>query len=253
MIAMGLLMKKRISQIVYIAGVVLCAMLITGCGHSRTIVRSAFKVFWASSSEYLIEVRHLPVKDWPKLQKFTELSDLSISGNYDPKSLDMCLQALSRLNLPQLRIIRLECGPTDDGLLALTNLSSIVGLDLFGKYITDSGVSKVSANLPLLSTISFSQCTSITMAGFLSLTNAITLREVLLDVEKLSQQEVERFIREVGQVTYWGIDRPSWDLSLPPLKQLQDQKGLTIVIHYDKYGRGIDKVIKNGYELPADR
>lgn len=236
-----------------IVGVALCAMLIAGCGHSRAIVSSVFGVFWVSSSEYLIEVRHLPLKDWPKLQKFTELSDLSISENLDPKSLDKCLQTLSQLKLPRLRALRLECSPTDDGLLALTNLSSIVCLDLYGKHITDSGVRKVSANLPLLRSISFNQCTSITINGFLSLTNAIMLRDVLLNVEKLNQQEVERVIREVSQVTYWGIDRPSWGLALQPLKQLKDEKDLTIVIHYDKYGWGIDEVIKSGYEHPTDR
>lgn len=250
---LDLKMKNMTCEIMRVAAIASCVILISGCGHSRAHIHSERDISWAASSEYLIEVHDLPLKDWPKLQKFTKLSDLSISDNSDPKTLDKCLQELSQLKLPQLRALRLECGPTDEGLLALTNLPSIACLDLFGTHITDSGVEKISAAMPLLSSISFSQCTSITVNGFLSLTNSLTLKEVLLGVENLTQKDVERIIEGVGQVTYWGIDKPTWDLSLQPLKQLQDRRRITIVISDGSCGRGIDEIIKNGYAPQTER
>jgi len=221
------------------------AFLCAGCGHYPARISSSGDIFWTSSSEYLVDVVDLPLAAWPKLQKFTQLSDLSITSEMTPAYVDECLRALSRLSLPKLRALRLECSATDEGLRALTNLPSVACLDLAGPYITDDGIRQISREMPNLQNIAFTRCTSLTVAGFLSLTNASTLREVLMSVETLTQDQIERIMTKVHQVTYWGIDKPTWNLSLGPLKRLKDQRGLTVVISDGNCGQGIDEFIKS--------
>lgn len=238
-------MKPLTRQIALIVSIGLGATLVSGCQHTRALIQSSHDIYRTSSSEYLVEVVDLPLKDWPKLQKFTKLSDVSIRGKMTPQVIDECLLALSRQNLPQMRALRLECSATDKGLEALTNLPSIICLDLFGPCVTDNGVKMLCSGMPHLNSISFAECTTLTVTGYLNLTNSPTLREVLMSVENLTQDKVERIMTEVRQVTYWGIDKPTWKLSLGPLKRLKDKRGLTIVIMDNHYGRGIEDAIQS--------
>ena len=193
-----------------------------------------------------METADLPLEDWPKLRKFTELSDLSIRGKLGPQVVDDCLLSLSRLNMPKLTMLRLACSATDRGLGALTNLPSITGLSLFGPQITDSGLRMISKGMPRLHLITFYRCTSLTVAGYLSLTNSPTLRVVEMPVDDLTQDQVERIITELGQVTFWLFDKPTGKLSLASLKRLKDRSVQTAVMSDGTNVSGIEYIIKSG-------
>src|SRR5438094_5404320 len=96
----------RQSKLIYLSFTV--GLLMTeGCGHYPAPIGSARSIWWVSSSEYEVTVWRLPLKDWPKLQKFKSLEHFFIAKAMAPEITDQHIEALSKLNLPKLRDISL--------------------------------------------------------------------------------------------------------------------------------------------------
>ena len=227
----------------------------SGCGHYPAKVSSRWGILWTSSSETMIVITDLPLEDWSGLQKFTELEHLHIGGQTTVGVEDAHLQVLSRLNMPKLRDLNLGnfIHITDDGIRGLTNLHSIESLGLREAGITDQGLLTIARGLPRLTALGVERCRSLTMAGFLTLTNAPHLDDVGMSVGDLTQGQVERIMTELGQVTYWGIDDKARRLSLEPFVRMKERRGLKITFRDGDCMRGVEELAKSGYETRMSR
>jgi len=181
------------------------------------------------------------LRHWPKLQKFTELEHLRIFEQMAPQITDEHLKTLSRLNMPKLRDISFAyCSQvTDNGIRALTKLPAIKSLQLLGVGITDEGLKALVTGLPRLEGINVSECRGLTYIGFLGLTNSPTVTGVGFSQENLSQDQIERLISKVTNVTWWTIQDRNGTVNLEPLRKLKKQMNITIQISDSKCIRGI--------------
>lgn len=207
-------------------------MATTGCGHYPAPIGSRRDIAWTSASEYMVVVCDLPLKDWPKLQKFRGLEHFNIAGEMPPQITDDHIIALSRLKLPRLRQVSLaHCSKvTDAGLLTLTNLPSIQGFQLIGTSITDRGMQILATGFPKLRGINVEGCELLTVAGFLSLTNSKTMTDVGLSLDPFSQDQIENIISTVSNVTWWTISDPRHRLDHASLRQLGESRKITIQV-----------------------
>jgi hypothetical protein len=222
-------MSQAISTILPIA---ILSLAVAGCGHYPEPIVSARDVGHVSSSEYMVVLCGLPLEDWPKLQKFTELEHFRVSKDMASQISDDHIKALARLKLPKLRQVSLAyCSMvTDDGIQALTNLPSIQGLQLIGVSITDRGFHILATGFPKLTGINVGGCRLLTVNGFLSLTNAANITDVGLSIDPLSQEQIESVISTVTNVTWWTISDPRHRLDHSSLRQLGESRKITIQV-----------------------
>jgi len=232
-----------------IAAVVL-SLSVMGCGHYPAQLGSDGDIFWTSSGEYMVNIDGLPLKDWPKLEKFQNLEHLYANQRIAPQVTDAHLKVLGAISLPKLRDLNVnDCrNVTDEGICALTNLPSIAALGLGRTRISDNGLFTIATSVPRLAALNLQGCDLLTFAGLQSLTNASELAELSLSSDCLTQTELEKLIVLLKQVTWWGIDDGSRKLSLEPLLKIAEEKRLTVVLNDGDAGRGISDVIRSGYK-----
>jgi len=156
---------------------VVIAMSLSACGHYLAPIRSSADINRQSALEHMIVVVTLPLQDWPKLGKFSELQHFRVAEEMGSDITDDHIKALSQLQLPKLRQVSLaHCGNvTDKGLEALADIPSIEGLQLVGVGITDRGLDTLATRFPRLKAINVGGCGKLTTAGFLALTKSSTL------------------------------------------------------------------------------
>lgn len=205
---------------------------ITGCGHQPAYIRSAHDIARASSTEYMIAVGHLPLEDWPKLQKFTSLEHFRMMQGTVQVATDDHIMALSNLKMPKLRQISLsDCRDvTDLGFGALRRLTSVEGLQLEGTSITDDGLKVLATELPNLKGINVAKCYAITAKGLSALRASKSLRSVGLSVGLLSQADIETVILGVPSVTWWTIYDPEKQLDHASLRTIGEKLKITIQV-----------------------
>jgi hypothetical protein len=212
--------------------IAILSLVAAGCGHHAAAIYSKRDIFWTSSSEHQIVIGTLPLKDWPKLKKFPELTDIDVAGDVAQQIDDSHLKTLSQLELPKLRNVLLaHCTHvTDRGLESLTNFPSISGLQLIDTSITDKGMQILATEFPKLNGISVEQCHAITSAGFMTLTNSRTIKDVGLSLDPLSQEQIENIISTVTNVVWWTISDPQQRLDHVTLRQLGESRKITIQV-----------------------
>jgi hypothetical protein len=223
-------MKNFISVVVAVAAL---SSMTAGCHHYHPApLRSARDIDRASSSENVLVVARLPLKDWKKLQKFTGLEHFLVAEEIASEITDDHLKALSRLELPKVSQVSLaHCRQvTDAGLQTLTNLSSVQGFQLIGTSITDRSMLTLAAQFPNLRGINVESCKLVTELGFLNLTNSRTMTAVRFSLESFSQAQVENIISTVSNVISWTISDPRQRLDQAQLRQLAYSRKIKIEV-----------------------
>jgi hypothetical protein len=217
------------------AGAIVSAV-IPGCGHYPKPIKSARSIKWGSSSEYMVVIVGLSLKDWPKLQKFRGLEHLRILEKMAPEITDDHVLTLSKLHLPKLRQVSLaHCtNVTDNGIQSLTNFPSIRGLQLIGLSITDRGMKTIATAFPRLNGINVEGCPLLTTNGILCLTNSSTITSLTLSVDPFSPEQIETLIPLVPNVTWWTIGDPHHRLNHPTLRELGLSRKIVIQVIDDR-------------------
>ena len=221
----------------------LLAIFVAGCGHNPSTVDSAWDIRWTSSSEYMITANDLPLQVWSRLRKFTALAHFGAFGKKEPVT-DQHLKVFAQLNFPRLRQISLAyChNVTDAGIQSLTNLPSIQGFRLAGVGLTDRGMQILATGFPNLKGINVEQCAALTESGFSRLTNSPSITSVNMSLDPFSQQQVEKIITSVSNVTWWTISDPLQRLDHESLQRLGDSNRITIqVVDENNLVRGITR------------
>ena len=236
----GVNVRSHIPKVLTMA---LLAIFAAGCGHQPPTLNSAWDIRWTPSSEYMVNASDLPLQDWSRLRKFTALAHFRAFGKTEPVT-DQHLKVFAQLKFPQLRQVSLAyCRKvTDDGIQALTNLPSIQGFRLIGVGLTDRGMQILATGFPNLKGINVYQCAALTESGFSSLTNSPSITSVSLSLDPFSQQQVEKIITTVSNVTWWTISDPRHRLDRESLRRLGDARRITIqVADENNYVRGITR------------
>jgi hypothetical protein len=212
--------------------VVTLLLVTAGCGHYPDAIRSARDIDRAAASENMVVIVSLPLEDWSKLRKFTALEHFRISQEMASQINDDHIKALSRLKLPKLRDVSLAyCSKvTDDGLQALANIPSIQSLQLIGLSITDRGMRTLAIGFPHLTGINVEGCRLLTVNGFSSLTGSTTITRVGMSFDPFSQEQIEKIISTVSNVTWWTIGDPRHRLDHASLRQLGESRKITIQV-----------------------
>ncbi len=233
-------MRRYISNALAIA---LLAIFVVGCGQQPRTVESAWDIRWTPSSEYMVTANDLPLQDWSRMRKFTALEHFQAFGKTEPVT-DQHLKVLAQLKFPRLRQVSLAyCRKvTDDGIQALTNLPSIRGFHLAGVGLTDHGMHTLATRFSNLKGINVEQCAALTESGFSELTNSPSITSVNMSLDPFSQQQVEKIITTVSNVTWWTISDPRHRLDHKSLRRLGDSNRITIqVVDESKLVRGITR------------
>jgi len=180
----------------------------------------------------MVVIVGLPLKEWPKLGKFTTLRSLRIAEETAYQVGDEHIKALCALKLSQLSDISFAycTNVTDAGIEALTEMPSIKGLQLINVGITDQGMRILAKRFPKLEGINVEGCQKLTTVGFLSLTNSMTMTDVGLSLDPFSQPEIECIVSAVTNVTWWSIHDPQHHLERSSLLKLGGSRGLTIQV-----------------------
>ncbi|MEA3210549.1 MAG: F-box and leucine-rich repeat protein 2/20 [Chthoniobacter sp.] len=180
----------------------------------------------------MVVVVSLPLQDWPKLRRFSQLQHFNVAEEMAPEVTDEHIRAFSQLKFPQLRQISLaHCGKvTDSGLRSLSNIPSIEGLQLIGLAMTDQGLDILATRFPHLNGINVEGCRALTVAGFLSLTKSPTISSVTLSFDPFSQEQLENIITQVSNVSWWTISDPGKRLDRTSLRTLGDSRKVIIQI-----------------------
>lgn len=110
------------------------ALLLAGCGRYPEPLASARDIARLPADTEMIAITDLPVEDYPLLAKFQKLRSIDYYKEGRSGATDAKLEALSRLDLPNLRDIELLAATavTDRGIEALIKLPSLRGLVLEG-------------------------------------------------------------------------------------------------------------------------
>jgi hypothetical protein len=222
-------MSRQMPILLAIAVLLLAA---AGCGHYPAYIRSARSIDRTSSSEYNLVILSLPLEDWPKLQKFKSAWQFRIQPESPSQINDDHIRAFSQLKMPMLLQVSIDQCPnvTDNGIQALTNFPSIVGIGLSGVNITDRGMRFLATEFPQLTEIGVKECPALTVKGLLSLTNSRTITNVGLSFDRFSREQIESIISTVSNVTWWTIDDPRHRLDPASLRQLGKSRNITIEV-----------------------
>jgi hypothetical protein len=210
---------------------IIISLVSSGC-HYPLPVTSKRSIAWASTAEWDLVIVQLPLRDWPRLQKFKALEDLRISEEMASEVSDEHLKVLSKLKFPKLRGVSFwqSSRVTDSGLLLLTNFPTITFLLMAGVGISDSGLEALAKGLPKLDALNVEGCPNVSARGIMSLTNSPTVRSVTISFNLFTQQQVEELISRVTNVSWWLIHDPQGRMDAAPLRQLGLSRGITIQV-----------------------
>jgi hypothetical protein len=210
-------------------GAVLLAVM-AGCGGYPLPIESAHDIESASSSETELVIVTLPLKDWPKLQKFTGLQHFRVAKRMAPVITDEHVKVLAGMEFPKLRDVGLGycSGLTDEGIAVLAQLPSIIWLQLIGAGITDRGMHILATELPRLEGINVEGCQGVTADGLKSLAESKTITEVGLSLDPLTQEQIEDVISSVPNVALWSIRDLRHKLDLESLRRLGELRHVRI-------------------------
>jgi hypothetical protein len=232
--------RKALWKIVWIVGVVIlmfiaaivCVGLLAGCGSHPPTPDSRTDILLTSAAQTHLDLRSLPVSDFPALTKFQKLREVQMPFG---SGTDEKLRALAELKLPSLECVVVIDSPgvTDHGVAALGKMQSLTAVGLRGTSMTDAGIETLR-RLPKLKSVSLAGSVKITFDGVLRLAKLETLEEFSFPAGDLSQAEVLELIRATPSVKHLQISEPKEErLDLPALRNAAKAKGMMLLKVHD--------------------
>jgi len=180
-----------------------------------------------------INIRRLPLEDYPLLAKFTRVKRIrldNIRGGGEGAN-DEKLKALANLNLTNLiNITLLNCSSvTDEGIRALFTVRSVKQLQLEGTSITDKGCEIMAAQLEVNSGVNVSNCPRITLKGLKALA-ASKIKSIGFSADNLPQEDVVDLVDSFNRIKYCMIVDTKGKLDANAIKAKSAEKNIQIVV-----------------------
>lgn len=210
--------------------ILLFALATNGCGTHPTPLTSARDISRTSKDTEQIVIGFLPVGDYPLLTKFQNLKDVSFFTTDGTGANDEKLQALSKVELKNLKgVLLLNCPKvTDVGIRHLSRIPSLKWLGLEGTSITDESLVIMSKDMKLTG-VNVANCSNITVNGLLKLAKSETLQSFTFPAESLTQEDVARLIGGFKANLKWpSVVDLGGKLNASQLESLAQQRGFRL-------------------------
>lgn len=144
----------------------------------------------AAADASQIDIRDLPLRDYPLLKKFAHVWEIDLDSR-KPIATDRHLEALASLGLREVVCITANnCSAiTDHGIVALSRIHSVRQLGLEGTSITDKACDTM-AHAMHITGLNVANCSGISFAGLKVLAGSETLSDVEFSVDGLTEEQV---------------------------------------------------------------
>jgi len=214
-----------------ICGLLLLVPMASGLAASPVLLSSQREIQDAPANLARIHMPDLPLKDYPLLSRFTNISRVYFHPNRGDGANDEKLEALASLNFEHLIEVGLVKCPlvTDRGLLALSKIKSLQSLALHGTSVTDGGLETISAKMTL-KVVGLAGCTNITVQGLLRLTESDTLEDIGISFDGRTQADVMRLIAAFRRVKTFTIVDPKGAVDDAAVQKAAKAKSVRIVL-----------------------
>jgi hypothetical protein len=206
-------------------------IVITACGTYPVPLSSRWSIGAAGAKTEEIDIRDLPLDDYPLLTKFRSVRYIYLNNYIGSGTTDSNLSALAEVGFTNLEcIMLLNCWRvTDEGIHALVRISSLKELALEGTGITDSAL-EIAATKMHLTGINIANCSRITLKGLRSLANSETLRDLGFSLNDVTEAEVLSLIASFKKVGRLEIVDPQSKLDKGKIQTKGADRGIQIVI-----------------------
>ena len=178
-----------------------------------------------------IDIRNLPLEDYPLLSKFTNLKNIYMTSWGNSFVTDEKLKALADIGFTNLTYIGLNnCQlVTDKGITALSKIQSLKELSLEGTAITDAACIQMASPMSL-TMIVVANCDGITKMGLSALAKSASLQEISFSADKLTQDEVLALLDSFRNVTWCEIIDPKNKLDSNAIKAKGAEKKIHVTL-----------------------
>jgi hypothetical protein len=178
-----------------------------------------------------IDIRYLPLEDYPLLSRFRGLRRIKFYNREGKGATDQKLEALAELKLTNIFYIDLtNCREVSDaGIRALAGIPSVKQLMLEGTAITDAGC-RVMGSEMALEVVNVANCAKITGQGLKELAVSSGLGSIRFSADGLTQDDVLGLIASLKAVSWCEIVDPHGKLDQAPLKALGAEKKMHVSV-----------------------
>lgn len=210
--------------------------IILGCGRYPAVVNTKRDIKNIPANYYSIIIEHLPLEDYPLLDKFLQTQEITFFSKNAPAS-DEKIQALAAIPWDKLRGIFLagSLEVTDVGLSHLLKIKSLKWLQLSQTGVTDNGIIQALGSLNNINSIDISECRYITGLGIRKISESSSLTDIGFSTENLSKEELLSIFKNLNSKVCYIIDRKEIG-DLEELHNIATKSGFSIFIRRTKEG-----------------
>ncbi len=192
---------------------------------------SKWDITWASADATEIDIRDLPLEDYPLLRKFKHAQQISLDNRNSAVATDAHLEALALVGFTEVVCIGLDnCRlVTDKGIRALSKIQPLPGLALEGTSITDQACD-VMAHSMHLTGVNVANCSKVTIKGIKELAACPTIQGFSFSADTLTPQQVVDVLDLLKDSSWCGIVDPGGRLDAEALTAKAQQRNITLVV-----------------------
>lgn len=186
----------------------------------------------ASAALHYLDIRALPLEDYPLLRKFQAVDKIRFWNVDGRGATDAKLLALANLSFTNLTYIDLNnCREvTDEGLRALAKISTLRELPAEGTAITDVGC-EVMASQMKLRVVRIANCPGVTSHGLALLASSDTIQHFQFSATTLTQADIEVLIRSFKSITWCEIIDTQGKLDGAAIQKAAERKGVRAFVY----------------------
>jgi hypothetical protein len=210
--------------------------IILGCGRYPAVVNSKRDIKNIPANYYSITIEHLPLEDYPLLNKFLKTQEITFISKNAPAS-DEKIQALAAIPWDKLRGIFLagSLKVTDVGLSHLLKIKSLKWLQLSQTGVTDNGIIQALGSLNNINSIDISECRYITGLGIIKVSESDSITDIGFSTENLSKEELLSIFKNLKGKSCYIIDKKETGNS-EELYNIANKSGFSLFIRRTKEG-----------------
>jgi hypothetical protein len=218
---------------VYGMACVLLSVAINSCawGNHPELISTKQDIHLAKTNVEDIDIRDLPLEDYPLLAKFWRLKRVRLYSSEGTLATDEKLSTLASLDFTNLIDINLlNCRLiSDGGIRALSNIQSLKMLQLEGTAITDASAI-ILRSMTNLSGVNLANCGGITMNGLKILAASESIQEIGFSADNLSQDAISSLFALFKSVKFCQLVDPKQRLDRVALTREAEKYGFHLVV-----------------------
>jgi hypothetical protein len=192
---------------------------------------SKWDIAWASADATEIDIRDLPLEDYPLLKKFKHAQQISLDNRNSDVATDAHLEALASVGFREVDCIGLDnCRLiTDKGIRALSKIQPLPQLALEGTSITDQACD-VMAHTMHLTGVNIANCSKVSFRGIKALAACPAMEGLSFSADTLTREQVLEVLAALKDGSWCGIVDPQRKLNADALIAKAAQRNITLVI-----------------------